>query len=156
MKQASRTCFSILAMVSVCWLLTGCNAYTLRGKVVRGSYSDIEVVHESDERLQQPGIAGAEVLVHRDPNKPNRYLVGRTRTNTGGEFTLLLNEFGAGWMEEQWRVQTIHRGNQNADTLMKLPPNQKKWRLLITLAPGTSTPADSEEDDWMRDYEQFR
>ncbi len=156
MKQASRTCFSILAVVCVCWLLTGCNAYTLRGKVVHGSYSDIEVVHESDERLQQPGIAGAEVLVHRDPNKPNRYLVGRTRTNTGGEFTLLLNEFGAGWMEEQWRVQAIHRGNQNADTLMKLPPNQKKWRLLITLAPGTSTPADSEEDDWMRDYEQFR
>lgn len=133
--------------------MPGCG-YTLRGKVVRGQVSSIEMVHEIDQRLQQPAVANVEVRVIRDPANLNRHVVGQTRSGGEGDFSTSLGDFGAGWMQEQWLIQARQSGYQNAEQLMKLPAKGSKWRILITLAPGDATSLD--KDDVMQDYEKFK
>ena len=96
-----------------------------------------------------------DVRVTRDPTTMNRHLVGRASSSAGGEFTLIMDEFGTGWMQEQWLLQALAGGYQNAEALMQLPSKNSKWRLLVTLAPGASTPVHDQED-FMRDFEQFK
>ena len=132
----------------------GCGGYGLYGKVVRGEVSDVELLYATDPRLDAQGIPNAEVLVHRDPDSLGRYVAGRDRTGTTGDFTILMDEFGAGWMQEEWLVQASKAGYQNAEMVMKLPAKSSKWRLLITLAPGAAAPVEAE--DLMEDLERFR
>lgn len=148
-----RTLFAVLYTIASC-CLTGCNAYMLQGKVVRGPESSIQLVYAGDERLDLPAVGNAEVRITRDPTNPNRHLVGQARSNPGGDFTIVMEEFGTGWMEEQWLVQGIGPGFQNAETMMELPSKNSKWRLLITLSPGLSEPL--REDDLMEDLERFK
>jgi hypothetical protein len=150
------TCnFVIGAMlVAMLGILPGCG-YTLRGKVVRGEISSIELVHQIDQRMKGPGIINAEVIVRRDPKSPHPEMVGRTRSGDSGNFAMHISEFGAGWMEEQWLVQAGLTGFQNAQQLTKLPASGGKWQLLITLAPGQSSPLD-QPDEVMRDFERFK
>jgi hypothetical protein len=147
------TLLATLALLGL-WL-GGCNTYMLQGKVVRGAQSGIQLVYAGDERLKEQGVDGADVRITRDPDTLNRHLVGRTRSNASGEFTIMMDEFGTGWMQEQWMLQAIAQGYQNAETLMQLPGKNSKWRLLVTLAPGAST-AVPDQDELMRDFEQFR
>ena len=56
-------------------------------------------------------------------------------------------------MDEQWQVVTSVPGYGNVSTLVKLPVNAGKWRLLITVVPGTQTPA---EPEVMQQMEQFK
>lgn len=135
-------------------LLAGCNGYVLQGKVIRGSASEIQLVYSSDERLTQPAVEGAEIRVTRDPESLNRHLVGQARSNAGGEFTIIMSEFGTGWMQEKWLVQGMSNGFANADALMELPSKNSKWRLLITLGPGVAEPFNDE--DLMQDIEKFK
>lgn len=144
-----------VALLAAASALTGCGGYTLRGKVVQGTTSGFELVHEIDQRLKGPGIHNAEVMVRRDPRSLHPQLVGRDRSDSTGDFTISIDEFGAGWMEEQWLVQAGVTGYQNAEMEIKLPQKGSKWRLLITLAPGTFTPM-NQPDELMQDYERFR
>jgi hypothetical protein len=128
-------------LIAAFTLLPGCG-YTLRGKVVRGETSSIEMVHEIDPRLKAPGIMNAEVMVRRDPKSPHPEMVGRTRTGDEGNFAMNIGQFGAGWMEEQWLVQAGMTGFTNAQQMSKLPPSGGKWQLLITLGPGQAAPLD--------------
>lgn len=133
--------FAVLAVI-VC-ALQGCGGYTLRGKVVAGSTSSIELIHEIDQRLKQPGLGNVETLVRRDPKQARpdaATLAGRVRTDAAGDFSMSIGEYGAGWMQEQWLVQARLAGYQNASEIMKLPAKGSRWKLLITLAPGTATP----------------
>ena len=141
---------SLLALM----LLSGCSAYMLQGKVVRGEVSDIELVYAGDERLSGPAAGGVEVRVTRDPTTMNRKLVGRTRSDAGGEFVIIMEDFGTGWMQEQWLVQAVGPGYQNAETMMELPSKNSKWRILITVAQGVSEPI--RDNDIMEDLEQFK
>ena len=141
---------SLLALM----LLSGCSAYMLQGKVVRGEVSDIELVYAGDERLSGPAAGGVEVRVTRDPTTMNRKLVGRTRSDAGGEFVIIMEDFGTGWMQEQWLVQAVGPGYQNAETMMELPSKNSKWRILVTVAQGVSEPI--RDNDIMEDLEQFK
>lgn len=143
-----------LMMIACLGVASGCG-YSLRGKVVQGPVSGVEIVHETDQRLDGPGLANTEVLVRRDPESLRPHLVGQARTNSAGEFTMRIAEFGAGWMQELWLVQSTLSGHQNAHQLIKLPGKSSRSRLLITLAPGTATPVD-QKGDYMQDFEQFR
>ena len=134
--------------------LPGCG-YTLRGKVVRGETSSIEMVHEIDSRLKGPGIMNAEVMVRRDPKSPHPEMVGRTRTGDEGSFAMNISQFGAGWMEEQWLVQAGMTGFTNTQQMSKLPPSGGKWQLLITLAPGQSSPLD-QPDQITQEIERYK
>ncbi len=135
-------------------VLSGCGSYMLKGRVVRGDFSSVELVYADDARLQQPGVNGVEVRITRDPTTLNRYLAGQARSNPAGDFTLVMNEFGTGWMKEHWLVQGVVGGYQNAEMLMNLPGKGSKWRLLITMTPGSSEPF--RDDDLMQELERFR
>lgn len=154
MNRWPRRTLIALSMLFLLGSLPGCG-YTLRGKVVRGDTSSIELVHEMDQRLNGPGIANAETIVRRDPKSPSPQLVGQQRTGASGDFSMNISEFGAGWMQEQWLVQTRMSGFQNASAVMKLPAKDSKWQLLITLAPGVATPLDTHEEI-VEDLERFR
>lgn len=142
------------ALVVIACIAAGCNSYGLQGKVVRGAASSVQLVYPDDERLKALAVANAEVRINRDPNTLNRHLVGQARSDGGGEFTIVMSEFGTGWMEEQWLVQSVCPGYQNAEQLMHMPAKNSKWRLLITLAPGVSNPF--QDDDPMKDIERFK
>jgi len=152
-RLTSRVLF-MMALLTVVFALSGCG-YTLRGKVVRGDSSRIELIHEIDQRLKQPGLGNVEVVVRRNPKSPNPEMVGRTRSDAGGEFAAGLKDFGAGWMQEQWLVQARLTGYQNASSVMQLPAKDSKWRLLITLAPGESSPFDAHEEI-IQDLDRFK
>lgn len=147
---------STIVLLVLMLALPACGGYTLRGKVIRGDFNDIQLVHETDPRVHAmaPGLLNAEILVKRDPNTLNTKLVGRTRSGSDGNFSLSISEFGAGWMDEQWLVQAVLSGYQNTETVLKLP-SSRKWRLLIIMSPGTSTPSDTSRD-FMEDFQQFR
>jgi len=142
--------FIVIALSS----LPGCG-YTLYGKVVRGEIASIETVHEIDPRLKGPGIINAEVIVRRDPKSPQPEMVGRTRSGDAGTFAMHIGEFGAGWMEEQWLVQAGMTGFANTQQMTKLPAGGGKWQLLITLAPGQSSPLD-QPDQISQEIERFK
>lgn len=152
-----RTFVGMLGAVATL-LSAGCNSYTLRGKVVRGETSSVELVHEMDPRIKPQtagGVPHVEVRVYRDPKTMNKHMSGRERTGTDGNFSIGLGDFGAGWMQEEWLVQAALYGFENAELLTKLPSKNSKTRLLITLAPGTFIPPE-ESSDYMQDYEQFK
>ena len=150
----------------------GCGGYTMHGRVIRGTAPGIEIVHEMDVRLRSPagggptvgsdkvglvpagaGVGNIEVSIYRDPQNLNRRLADRDRSSGDGYFTLHLKDFGAGWMEEHWQVISSGSGYGNATQTLKLPSNSGKWRMLITVAPGTPTPT---EPEVMQQIEQFK
>jgi hypothetical protein len=135
--------------------LQGCGGYKLQGKVLRGEESKVELVHVMDPRMKQTGLSNVEVLVRRDPKSMNPSLAGKDRTNASGDFSMGIDEFGAGWMEEQWQIRSGLHGYQNAEAVMKLPKKGGKTRLLITLAPGTAVPL-NEPDEIIQDIERFK
>jgi hypothetical protein len=145
MNALIRHGFNAVAVLAVLAFLPGCG-YTLRGKVVHGEVSSVEMVHEIDPRLKQPGIANVETLVRHDPKDRDSQLVARARTNAAGEFSMPIREYGAGWMQQDWLVQARHAGFHNASSLTKLPAQGGKWRLLITLGPGTATSLETSEE----------
>ena len=161
----------LAAAIGVMPMLTACG-YTLHGRVIRGQTPGVEIVHEMDLRMRSPagggptatpeksglmpagaGVNNVEVSIYRDPKTLNKKLADRDRSNGEGYFTLHLGKFGTGWMDEQWQVVTSVPGYGNVSTLVKLPVNGGKWRLLITVVPGTQTPA---EPDVMQQMEQFK
>lgn len=147
---------SMMAALLIAAMLTlsGCNAYMLRGKVIRGEVPSVELVYAGDERLEQTAVSGVEVRITRDPNNPNRHLVGQARSDASGGFTVVMDEFGTGWMQESWLVQAHVPGYQNAESMLELPSKNTKWRLLITMPPGMSEPL--RDDDLMQDLERFK
>ena len=75
-----------LLLLNVVPFLSACgDAYVVRGKVVRGEFGFIEFVEADDPRLAQPGVASAEVLIHRDADRPNARVVARGRADSGGQ-----------------------------------------------------------------------
>jgi len=155
MPNFSRFVLMTLALLGCTLTLPGCNSYVLQGRVVRGVASEVQLVYASDERLKaQGGVDNVEVRISRDPTTLNRHLVGHSRSGGGGDFTIIMGEFGTGWMQEQWLVQAVAAGFGNAEQLTQLPSKNSKWRLLITLAPGTSEPV--HEEDLRKEAERFK
>jgi len=145
---------ALLFMAVMSLGLTGCG-HSIMGKVIKGDANKVELVYQSDPRLRTTGINNVEVTLRRDPNSANKQLAGRKRTEATGDFSMRIDNFGAGWMNEQWLLQTYITGFRSTNELIKLPPNDRRWRLLITVAPGTAEHVD-DMDQIMREVEQFQ
>jgi hypothetical protein len=154
MHALIRRCVPYLALVVLALTLSGCGSYMLQGKVVRGDVSGIQLVYPNDERLQAAAVASVDVRLTRDPTTPNRRMLGHARSDAKGEFTIIMSEFGTGWMQEKWLVQGVAPGFNNAQSMMELPSKNSKWRLLITLAEGVSDPL--QDENLMEDLERFK
>ncbi len=115
-------------------LIGGCGGYQLRGKVVPGPASNIQVVNKDDPRLNRPGMPGASVSVMIDPEQLNREDAGSTAADVDGGFALPIDAVGAGFLEYDVQVVSRLNGYSPAVRTIRLPGSDK--RLLITLAPG--------------------
>jgi hypothetical protein len=136
--------------------LTACGGpYVVRGKVVSSPYQAIDFVDADDERLVPRGLAGAEVRIYRDPGKMNMAQAGRALAGPDGSFQITLSEFGAGWMDEVWRITAARSGFGSAEMILPLPNANAGRQLLIMMTPGYTPP--SQDDEQLIDiYEKYR
>ena len=138
-------------------LQAGCSGggYLLRGRVVEGEMGSIGFVPADDPRLAEPGIGGAKIVIHRDGDKPWPQRVAAGSSGPGGEITIQIDEFGAGWMIERWLIEIYKWGYETREAIVDLPGQSDNRRLLITLAPGAASPLRPERG-LMDQYERFR
>ena len=137
-------------------LMPGCgNGYAIQGKAILGDFSSVTFVHSDDSRLQDPGVADVRVFLFRDPNSLGRDLAASTSSDGMGNFILSINEFGAGWLVEQWQVHTYLPGSQSAETILTLPKSETNLKMLITLGRGVAV-MPKMSDDLMQQYEKFK
>ncbi len=152
---SSRTLIVVLLVVSGL-LMPGCGSgYVIHGKTIRGDYSSVTFVHPDDSRLQDRGVGDVRVFLFRDPNSLGRELAASTSSDGMGNFILSINEFGAGWLVEQWQVHTYLPGSQSAETILTLPKSETNLKMLITLGRGVAV-MPKMSDDLMQQYENFK
>lgn len=126
-----------LALVAV---LSGCG-YHLSGRVVEGGFDSVDMLPRSQaEDVGGAPVAGAIIELYRDPQTPKRRLVGTARSDDRGEFTMVLQDFGAGWMEERWLVRIRRNGFKGAEQTVELPGSPDGWRVVGTLSRGRAVP----------------
>jgi hypothetical protein len=137
-------------------LVGGCGGpYVLSGRAVEGGFAMAEFVEAGDEQLSGPGVAQASIKVYRDPTNPNRALIARGRSDSSGDFSMELDAFGAGWMEEHWLIEVVKPGYETIEQFVTLPPNERGRRLLVLMRPGTSIPPRDPNELW-DEYERYR
>ena len=139
MKQpiSATFAFSLLAL-AVSLALPGC-AYRLDGKVVDG-FSGVSIGRADDPDARKSGIGGATVELVREPDTMNRTVAARATSDDAGRFTLEVNGFGAGWMEEQWQIRVRRSGFETIETDLQLPREPKDRLAIVTMARGKSRP----------------
>ncbi len=119
-------------------LLVGCSPYRLRGTVVEGPVSRVEVVGKGDPRLRGerfPPVVGAAVAVVIDPERLSAKPKGATTSDTAGHFALQVDEFGAGSLQYDVGVTAGKAGYETARDTFSLPGRDR--RVLIMLKPGS-------------------
>ena len=141
-------------LVSTAAGLSGCSSYVLHGKVIAGPISHMAFVSADDNRLGEVGMGGVQVTLRRDPGRLSTQLVASAITDVDGNFSLVVDELGAGWMEEAWLLVARKPGLQNATWQQQLTMKHPKMQLLVTMMPGHSEP--DRHEDLMDQYEQFR
>jgi hypothetical protein len=136
MKRLTKHALLLTSLV-VAAVLSGCSGYQLRGKVVPGKQSSVQVVSRDDPRFNRRGIDGVEVTVTLDPESLDNKRVGSGETGSKGGFALPVDVMGGGFLEHEVMVAAIKKDFATAKRIMMLPGGNR--RLLITLAEGQST-----------------
>jgi hypothetical protein len=119
-------------------VLAGCG-YRLDGKVVDG-FGGVSIGRADDAEARKSGIGGATVELVREPDTMNRTVAARATSDSSGRFTLEVNGFGAGWMEEQWLIRVRRSGFETIETDVQLPREPKDRLAIVTMARGKSRP----------------
>jgi len=128
----------LASVVSLATLVTGCT-YELRGRVLETNYDSVQIVPIDDVLLDEGApITGARLVLTRDPGQLNSADVTSAVAARDGWFTLRVEEFGGGWMEEQWGVRVSRTGFTGTEELITLPFDPKKSALLVTLSRGAA------------------
>lgn len=137
----------LLAVGGLGWILSGCAGYEVRGRVVSGSFGGlVAVVDEGDPRLRAEGVGNARITIVRDPGRLNARQVATGVSEADGDFVIPLAEFGAGWLDEEWRVQAVRSRIGLAEGLVRMPRPGAGEVLLIELREADP----SEIDDLQR------
>jgi len=140
----------LLAVMAV--VAGGCEPYALRGKVIAGPRSTVEVVGPTDPRFDVPAIEGARVRFVLDPQSAGREALGTVEAGPDGFFELPVEAFGAGSLE--YRLGIIARGPGRAPAAEEIALPAGGRYLLIMLKPGEDRLPAMEEDP-RRDIERF-
>ena len=135
MKSLTRSIAALALLLPL--VMTGCESYSMRGHVIRGDVSYVEIVEADDTRLEGRGLGGVRVGAHLDPGRLNRKFLGSTVTGADGSFELPVDEIGAGFLEYDISVVAYKKGYMGAEQFFRMPPASK--RLLVILAPGDDT-----------------
>lgn len=134
--------------------LAGCGGYSIPIVAVDPGFGTARFVASDAVPSSAQPVAGADISLFRDPGELREELVGRIRTAGDGRANLEVKSFGAGWLEERWRVRVIAPGYENVEAFLTLPRSTDGQVLLIELGEGTSfTPP---TDDPWEQYLEFR
>ncbi len=128
----------LLLLAALLSMLAGCT-YALPGKVIDG-FGSVTVGQSQDLDAQKGGVQGAVVELIRDPDSMNRARVGQATSDKDGRFTLEVDSFGAGWMEEKWQLRVRRSGYENIESEVQLPGSPGGKLLIISLQRGRSAP----------------
>lgn len=145
----------IIVSCSALVFTSGCGAYQLRGKVIEGFENAVLVVPADDPRLEEDGVRDVRIRIYRDPGRLSRELIATDSSMPDGTFSIELPAFGAGWMDEQWLIETQRSDYRNTSETVRLPASTKRSRVLIMVAPGRSTPIQERDNLW-DEYERYR
>jgi hypothetical protein len=138
--------FSVLSHV-------GCSAYSVSGRAVVGSYNTVEFVPSNDPRLKKEGMSGILVEAVRDPDSLGRSVAGSGKSSGNGDITLVLDEFGVGWMKENWDLLVMMGGDLYTQNRVQMPAPGSDLRLLVVVSPGTEKHRSSLEEEQQRQLE---
>jgi len=157
MLRLCRVAAIVTAMVGCAVLLSGCGGYQINGIVVRGDFGEATFTESGAiSRDTREPIAGAEIRLHRDAGRPNQQLVASGRSDESGRIHLRVDQFGAGWMTEQWLIQVIRRGYETVERVVTLPASSRRQDLIVTMREGISQSPGGSRADPLADYERFR
>lgn len=151
----------IRPLLSLAWLAAalammgaaGCAQYTLTGKVIQSDISYVAIVDASDDRFEDPGIAGVTVTLQTDPGQLNHQRVGEAVSGSDGTFTISVNKPGAGILIYDVGLEVRRKGYEGVDHIFRLPPSSKK--VLVMLRPGAER-LPKKEESLMEQYERFK
>jgi hypothetical protein len=143
--------FSVIGLAAA----TGCGTYTISGAVVSGDTNAMIFVTSDDARLREPPLANVRLTVQRDPDKLSRKLVATDLSDASGRFTITIDEFGTGWMDEKWLIRATKNGFETTSALYELTPERKKLSLLVIMRPGLSV-IPQEDEDLMEEFDRHR
>ncbi len=126
--------------------LAGCKPYEIVGIVVpaRGEPAGVRVVGQSDARLEQTGIPGANVQLTLDPDTLRPIRLGSVTADDQGRFRMPVDETGAGFLEYELGIYARARGFSPTLGQLRLPGASK--RLVVIMEPGVDRdvmPADA-------------
>jgi hypothetical protein len=124
---------------------SGC-VYKVEGRVIEGDADFVTVVRSNDPRLAGRGIGGARLSFTRDPFKLNRQEVAQGVSDGDGDFSIPIDAFGAGWLEEQWLVRALRSGFGYSESVVAMPRSGE--RLLIMLRPAHPSEHREMERQW--------
>jgi len=149
----TRSIAVMLMMLVTALLAGGCatEGYVMRGKVVHGPRSTVEVVTKDDPRLAGPGVAGASLRLTLDPLSLGRKPLGSSTSYTDGTFSIPVDEFGAGTLEYEVGVLVRAQGYNTAEDIFMLPGSNR--RILVTMARGADRYR--KQDDVMKELEPY-
>ena len=133
-------------------VMPGCATFVLRGNVVQGDVADMAFVPPDDPRLAGVPVANVRITLERDPDKLSREMAGTALSDSRGRFTIPVDQFGAGWMQEIWMIRASRQGYSNVVSQQRLNIYED-YRLLIMMPSGMADPS---SEDWRDQYEKFR
>ena len=116
--------------------LTGCEPYALKGRVIHGPISSIQVVPKDELKLEAGlGVNGAVVDITLEPKSLGREHLGAAAVRQDGTFSInMKGVFGAGSLEHEIGVLVRAKGFDSASRSFIMPGRNQ--RLLITLQKG--------------------
>ncbi|MEO1128392.1 MAG: hypothetical protein AAFX05_01645 [Planctomycetota bacterium] len=144
----------LLPMLCLAGVLTGCESYAVKGRVVQGSSSYIVLVDANDPRLDGPGVPGVALHLMLEPGKLNRESLGRTVSDNDGNLRMPVGTFGAGWLEHNAGLYARAKGFTPAEGYFILPGGSQ--RVLVVMAPGQDRDLGEMRDVGLDDYEMYR
>lgn len=146
--------FLLAAMV----MLPACSAYQLRGVVVEGKQPGIYIVDNSDPRLNQVGVADANIDVVLDPDKLRSKNYPTVYTDDFGRFALNIDEPGAGVLEYSVSVYCNADGYAGRDLeRAPLPASGKQILIVLSAGRGTKGPKPGQPDeDLIGEVDKFK
>lgn len=139
---------SLLSIVLLAQVLVSGCTYEIRGRAMETGLDTVQVVSADDSRLEEgTPVGGTRIILTRDPGKLNREEVATAVAARDGWFTLRVDAFGSGWMDEQWGIHVARTGYGGTEEVVSLPFDPKKSAVLITLARGASKGATNRGTD---------
>lgn len=130
---------SCIGILSFFLFLTGCESYSIQGRVIHGPISSVQIVDKDEIQLHGGlGVPNAVVDFTLDPKSLGREPLGQISTRQDGTFKFIPNDlFGAGFLEYELGVVGQASDFMTAVSNIKMPGGDK--RILITLKKGIDT-----------------